>query len=482
MSECPYCQNTFEMTESCSDEFRMWQGLVGPYYIPSVDGIGTLTWTNTGELPNPDPVNISASAFDIVGIVETTGDLPESANDFDVYLVGEEEPFSGYIWDGSAWVDLGVIGKGDPGEGVPPGGTTGQVLAKASGTDYDTQWVDQSGGDPATATPLMDGTAAVGTSTKYARSDHVHPLYNQFVRPNLLDNWYFVGGGSQQGGGQFPINQRGQASYNGSGYSIDRWYDSSATSVTVGSSYVTFSNTSNKSGRFTQKFANNYYGETVTLSALINGGKNAKLSLQTQSGTEIGYASASGVLSDWTLITSTFTVSSSSNLQVVFYPSASDTGISAQAKAFKLELGTTQTLAHQENGTWVLNEIPDYSEQLYRCCASTIDTNDTYANNPYFVPSVEVITLDTSLVSSQTASIARYGRLRVLNIAADMINSGDWQTVYTLASKDRPKAQLVSIAGGYGKQVSEVFVQTDGLIQINAIETGWLKSTAIWIV
>mgnify|MGYP007122041853 CR=1 FL=1 len=31
------------------------------------------------------------------------------------------------------------------------------------------------GADPATATPLMDGNAAVGTATKYAREDHVHP-------------------------------------------------------------------------------------------------------------------------------------------------------------------------------------------------------------------------------------------------------------------------------------------------------------------
>lgn len=28
---------------------------------------------------------------------------------------------------------------------------------------------------PASAAPLMDGTAAVGTSVKYARQDHVHP-------------------------------------------------------------------------------------------------------------------------------------------------------------------------------------------------------------------------------------------------------------------------------------------------------------------
>ena len=34
----------------------------------------------------------------------------------------------------------------------------------------------------------------------------------------------------------------------------------------------------------------------------------------------------------------------------------------------KLELGSQQTLAHQdENGNWVLNEIPDYGEQLARC-------------------------------------------------------------------------------------------------------------------
>lgn len=36
-------------------------------------------------------------------------------------------------------------------------------------------WRDGFSVDPATANPLMDGTAAVGTSVKYAREDHVHP-------------------------------------------------------------------------------------------------------------------------------------------------------------------------------------------------------------------------------------------------------------------------------------------------------------------
>lgn len=35
---------------------------------------------------------------------------------------------------------------GPAGQGIPAGGTTGQVLAKASGDDYDTEWVAQSGG------------------------------------------------------------------------------------------------------------------------------------------------------------------------------------------------------------------------------------------------------------------------------------------------------------------------------------------------
>lgn len=36
------------------------------------------------------------------------------------------------VFDGSTWRTITL---------VPPGGTTGQVLAKASDTDYDLQWV-----------------------------------------------------------------------------------------------------------------------------------------------------------------------------------------------------------------------------------------------------------------------------------------------------------------------------------------------------
>jgi hypothetical protein len=44
----------------------------------------------------------------------------------------------------------GVDGQpGSPGVGVPAGGASGQVLAKASASDFDTHWVDASGGGAA---------------------------------------------------------------------------------------------------------------------------------------------------------------------------------------------------------------------------------------------------------------------------------------------------------------------------------------------
>ena len=83
-----------------------------------------------------------------------------------------------------AWVPVtggtpGADGAdGTDGQGVPTGGTTGQVLSKVDGTDYNTTWVDQSGGattiddltdvDTSTVAPT-DGQALVwdGTALKW---------------------------------------------------------------------------------------------------------------------------------------------------------------------------------------------------------------------------------------------------------------------------------------------------------------------------
>jgi hypothetical protein len=56
----------------------------------------------------------------------------------------EDAPSDGkqYAREDATWAEV----TGGAGQGVPVGGTTAQVLAKASATDYDTEWVDSSGG------------------------------------------------------------------------------------------------------------------------------------------------------------------------------------------------------------------------------------------------------------------------------------------------------------------------------------------------
>ena len=61
--------------------------------------------------------------------------------------------------------------QGPAGQGVPAGGTTGQVLAKKTGADFDTEWVAQTGGSGGGATNLSytasptGGTVASDTGT-----------------------------------------------------------------------------------------------------------------------------------------------------------------------------------------------------------------------------------------------------------------------------------------------------------------------------
>ena len=66
---------------------------------------------------------------------------------------------------GGASAVASVIGdRGEPGAdgangvGVPVGGTSGQVLAKASATDYDTEWLDQTGGGGGADAPTFSGS------------------------------------------------------------------------------------------------------------------------------------------------------------------------------------------------------------------------------------------------------------------------------------------------------------------------------------
>lgn len=144
-----------------------------------------------------------------------------------------------------------------------------------------------------------------------------------FSRPNLLDNWYFVGGGSQQGGGQFPINQRGKTSWSAAGPMFDRWKLVSGTASLTAAGLTL-------NGTMVQVLENDPPGET-TATALTTTGI-----------VDCTYDSG----------TKTFTI----------------TGTGETFLAAKLELGSTQSLAREDDsGDWHVLEIPKFGAELAEC-------------------------------------------------------------------------------------------------------------------
>lgn len=177
---------------------------------------------------------------------------------------------------------------------------------------------------------------------------------------NLLDNWYFIGGGSQQGGGQFPINQREQTNYSGAATHFDRWksVDSAAVTsiepdgITVAPSVF-------------QEIENidSLLGKTLTLSALSADGLAAVTVIMPS--TYPSTAASPHADNGSTRITLRYIVGSV-RVYLGRIPGATS---SVKYYAAKLELGDTQTLAHQDaGGNWVLNDPPpNFQQELAKC-------------------------------------------------------------------------------------------------------------------
>lgn len=162
---------------------------------------------------------------------------------------------------------------------------------------------------------------------------------------------------------------------------IDRWYaDEVVLAISSGAIRVSRSSVGQWYARIMQnletELSKEIAGKTCTLSALVksvSGIGQVQLSIfnisDNVSTTNI-YVDLTGGID---LITVTFVVPESysgKSLGVFFYPDVNNGHHSngCDVYAIKLELGSQQTLAHQDaDGNWVLNEIPDYGEQLARC-------------------------------------------------------------------------------------------------------------------
>lgn len=180
------------------------------------------------------------------------------------------------------------------------------------------------------------------------------------VRPNLLDNAIFIGGGSQQGGGQLPVNQRGQTSYTAAGYTIDRWTCSASITLDINSDGITID--ASNIGEFIRTIVPNIVpGETYTLSVLAE----IIAGYPRLGAWDAGEVKMTNGLSKFT-----FTAVNTTNSVYFCRNTDGDPVCSVKAKAAKLEEGSTQTLAYQDDtGAWQLLPQPesDYATQLLKC-------------------------------------------------------------------------------------------------------------------
>lgn len=195
-------------------------------------------------------------------------------------------------------------------------------------------------------------------------SDRQKALANIGGRPrkNLAPNWYFAGGGSQQGGGQFPINQRGQTSFSPASDAMDGWYyqqGGNSLSLTVdGLLFPT--DTVTQVLRADLKPAQ-YLGKKATISALFSDGTliTGTTTVPTSGSVDFRTAYHNG------LAVNLYSSNLQTQLQFRFVgtPTSNLTAIAA-----KPEVGEGQTLAYQDSsGAWRLFETPDYLETLQQC-------------------------------------------------------------------------------------------------------------------
>ena len=214
--------------------------------------------------------------------------------------------------------------------------------------------------------------------------------------PKILDNWYFgnpvnqrggrivpagtpyfVQGSSTQSGvlsspatmigylnagGLYPQVKVGSetyitpigtdvSGYVGAGYGIDRWRIEAGAAISLSGGALVLTGGPEAGIVQNSEELAELLGKRGTFSALTTSGDLYSVGL------EIGGASGGMEAGD-------FIVYSTSDTLLYVRPKDSSP---KSILAVGLELGTQQTLAHQENGVWVLNEIPDYGEQLRRC-------------------------------------------------------------------------------------------------------------------
>lgn len=313
------------------------------------------------------------------------------------------------------------------------------------------------------ATPIVNDLTTGGASM--ALSAEMGKELGKRPNPNLLDNWYFAN----------PVNQRGLTEYTASAYTVDRWrkFLSDAVSVVDGGIQLEYTGTTAYLNLLTQYLDDweQYRGKTITVSALLE-----NVSGTIGMGINDGSLHPSNHLTNAGLLVQTYTVKANATTLYTNFYAPIGGPVSAKIIAAKLELGTQQTLAHQdENGNWVLNEIPDYNEQLLRCCMSTADSSDTYANNKLTAAAVNALPLDGSKAMTGNLYVDRgtlHGKMQVKrsnangNVAMSEISvspvtrNGGWGGAQLLLTRDSAEIACLRLFDGNTLELVDLIAGT----------------------
>lgn len=232
------------------------------------------------------------------------------------------------------------------------------------------------------------------------------------IRKNKLRNPIFVGGGSQQGGGRFPINQRGQTEYQGAGYGLDGWNGRVSNQKIVLTDDCVELHAGANQADFGQPFQvpAEIVGRKWTLSALVKGdgifAPNIGVLSNTQQGNTAGSPSA-----EWQLLTTTVTINPYANANGIIRPRIFLSAANSQnpspvcyIKAAAFEPGDHQTAFSQDaDGNWVVNEIPDYGEELAKCQSKYIKFN-TYIASGFITTNATEYVMPINLPVSMQAN------------------------------------------------------------------------------
>lgn len=291
------------------------------------------------------------------------------------------------------------------------------------------------------------------------------------VNPNLLDNWYFGRPVNQRNGWYAPAGltywkedgttvgpipkpypvtrwdgtpgdstahflidgtsykfdgSKAVFGYCAAGYTVDRWYSlATSKTVKVESDGFAISDTEDFDAFIQRIEYQGLLGKTVTFSVLAKrlaqGAQSPYITVMNGGGSDYSYEGYDMIKAADNYEISSVTVTLSNTAPTggyFFVDCVGMAGSSIKILAAKLELGDTQTLAHQDSsGNWILNEIPDFGEQLRRCQRYFVRLTNAYGYGWTYSSSVAnfLVPLPTTLRANPVVKLTKNGEIQTIN-------------------------------------------------------------------